>query len=77
MSLRTELEELIKEHKEEIIQDGDWFYALDNYELNVHDYYEEGIFTASLSPRRGCVTDWSRIIHLPSLGFSIDLNGVV
>jgi hypothetical protein len=71
MSLRNELARLINDHKEEIIQDGDWFYALDNYELNVHDYYEEGIFNVCLSPRRGCVTDWARSINLPSLSFSI------
>ena len=53
MSLRDELVRLVKENKEEIIRQGDWFYALDNYQLNVQDYNEEGIFRACLYTRSG------------------------
>jgi hypothetical protein len=71
MSLRSQLETIIKKYKHEIVEEGDWFYALDNYELNVHDYDEDGVFEVCLSPRKGCETDWSKIYLVPSLNFSI------
>lgn len=73
MSLHSTIKRLIDENKHEIVETGDWFYALEayDYELNVHDYDEDGVYEVSLSPRRGYVTDWSRIISVPSLNFTI------
>jgi hypothetical protein len=70
MTLRKTIQDLISQYYDEIVSDGDWFYALDHYEVNVHDWDEDGVFEVQVYPREGCVTDWSRIIHLPTLNFS-------
>jgi hypothetical protein len=70
MSLRTTIQALISENRQDIIQENDWFYALDNHEVNIHDYDEDGVFSVVVYPRRGGVTDWSQEYHVPSLNFS-------
>lgn len=71
MNLRSTIKQLINENHQEIIREGDWFYALDNHEVNVHDYDEDGVFNVLVYPRKGSVTDWSKEYQLPSLSFSI------
>jgi len=72
MSLYSTINNLIIENRYEIVNNDDWFYALDeyDYELNVHDYDDDGVYTVCISPRRGGITNWSRIIYIPSLYFT-------
>jgi hypothetical protein len=73
MNLRQVIQELIRQHYDEIVEDGEWFYALDNYEVNVHDWNEDGVFEVQVYPRSGCDTDWSRMINVPSLAFTAEV----
>jgi hypothetical protein len=66
-----EVKKLIHEHKAEILESGEWFYALNdtNYEVNVHDYLEDGTFRVNIYPRKNSVTNWSVMYNLYSLQF--------
>ena len=70
MTLRKTIQDLISEYYDEIVSEGDWFYALDNYEVNVQDWDEDGVYQVQVYPRKGCVTDWDKMINVPSLNFS-------
>ena len=69
MTLRRTIQDLIRQYHDEIVAEGDWFYALDNYEVNVHDWDEDGVYEVQVYPRSGCLTDWSRMVNVPSLSF--------
>ena len=73
MSLYSTISRLIDDYHYEIVNNDDWFYALESYdyELNVHDYDEDGVYTVCISPRHSGITDWSKIIYIPSLYFTI------
>ena len=45
-NLELEMLEIIKNHKEEILKDTDWWHGLDNYDLNVFQEIEEDEFKA-------------------------------
>lgn len=72
MSLRQTIKNLIEQHRHEIVESNDWFYALDNYEVNVHDYDEDGIFSVVVYPRSGCTTNWSKEYLVSSLNFKAE-----
>lgn len=46
-SLELEVLEIIRSHKNEILQDGDWWYGIDNHDVNVFQEWE-GEFRATV-----------------------------
>ena len=70
-TIYQEVKKLIEEYKDEILESREWFYALYNsdYEVNVHDYLEQGFFCVNLYPRKNGDTDWSVMYNLYSLQF--------
>ena len=50
---------LIKTYKKEIVQDGDWWFGIDEYDFNIHDYNDEesGYFNINVYEHHGLGMD--------------------
>ena len=68
-SLSHTIKKIIEAHKLEIVEDRDFFYKLEKYELNIHDYLEEGFFSVVLYPidKNTGITNFSKWITLNNL----------
>lgn len=55
---------LVKDYKEEILEERDWFYNLDDFTLNVCDYDGQGVFGVTAYHVEDNTTVWDKYIEL-------------
>ena len=69
MNLRQQIKAIIEFNKDEILADREFFYKLDNYELNIFDDQERGFFNVVLYPidKKTDRTNFSKWITLNNL----------
>ncbi len=59
---------LIKKHRDEIIRDGDWWYGIPEYSINVFDYSDKNVFDINVyKVGENGMDDYSECFSLPSL----------
>lgn len=65
LPLRDRCAYLAKEYGKEIANEGDWFYYCSDYVINIHDYNEDGVFSAVAHPVKDNGNfDYSKIIAI-------------
>ncbi len=50
LPVRERIPFLLSKYKQEILKENDWFYKFADYEINICDYHETGIFSVVACP---------------------------
>lgn len=50
LPLEDRISYLVRQYGKEIREENDWFYKFEDYELNIHDHDEDGIFQVVMYP---------------------------
>ena len=69
LPVRERIPSLLSKYKQEIVETKDWFYKFEDYEINICDYNEIGIFSVVACPINPDteMADWGKEVVLQAI----------